>query len=257
ARAVKCHYCNYSEPIPQVCPKCHSGNLTSSRLGTAEAVEHFKEHFPQIRVEQFDRDVITTQNKLKAALKRFNEGETDLLVGTQMLSKGHDYHDVTLAVVLGLDNLLNMSDYRAREKALSLLIQIAGRSGRKKEATVLVQSFHKEFFTPYINQYEQFLEEEKLFREGMYPPYKKLCRILFAHKNGIKAKEAMEQMAADLKQMSTVEVVGSGPSPIERIANKYRFQILLRSNKSTDLIRAIKACKHDLAEVDMDPVEFG
>jgi primosomal protein N' (replication factor Y) len=256
ARAVKCHYCNYSEPIPQRCPKCHEGQLVSLRIGTAEAVEHFQSVFPEASIEQFDRDVITTQNKLKAALKRFNDGETQLLVGTQMLSKGHDYHDVTLAVVLGMDNILNMSDYRAREKALSLLVQIAGRSGRKKEATVIVQSFNGEFFGAYLGHYERFLEEEKLFREGMYPPYKKLCRILFAHKNGAKARESMELMAERLKGFKAIDVVGYGASAIEKIAGKYRFQILLRSDKSTELIRAVKATMTDLAEVDMDPVEF-
>ncbi len=256
ARAVKCHYCNYAESIPQRCPKCHNGQLISSRLGTAEAVEHFSEHAKELNVAQFDRDAITTQKKLKEALKKFNEGEIDLLIGTQMLSKGHDYHDVTFAAVLGLDNLLNMSDYRAREKALSLLIQIAGRSGRKKEASVLVQTFNAEFFKAYLGKYEQFLEEEKLFREGMYPPYKKLARVLFAHKNGIKAQEAMQQMAESLKRFEGVQVVGSGASPIEKIAGKYRFQILLRADRSTDLIRAIKASKTELAEVDMDPVEF-
>jgi primosomal protein N' (replication factor Y) len=256
ARAVKCHYCNYSEPIPQRCPKCQGGSLVSSRLGTAEAVEYFQEHLPDAVVEQFDRDVITTQNKLKAALKRFNDGETNLLVGTQMLSKGHDYHDVTLAVVLGMDNILNLSDYRAREKALSMLIQIAGRSGRKKEATVVVQTFNQEFFSAYLGNYEYFLDEEKLYREGMYPPFKKLCRILFAHKNGIKAREGMEEMVMHLQRFEKIEIVGSGASAIEKIAGKYRFQILLRAEKSTDLIKAIKAVKHPLAEVDMDPVEF-
>jgi primosomal protein N' (replication factor Y) len=256
ARAIKCHYCNYTEPIPQSCPKCRHTLLTSTRIGTAEAVEQFREHHPEFMTGQFDRDVITTQKKLKTLLKQFNDKEIDLLVGTQMLSKGHDYHDVTLAVVLGLDNILNLSDYRAREKALSLLIQIAGRSGRKKAATVLVQSFNREFFEPYVESYENFLEEEKIFREGMYPPYKKLARVLFAHKNGLKAQEAMMLMVDGLQQFSTVQIVGYGPSPIEKIANKYRFQILLRSEKSTDLIRVIKACKNDLAEVDMDPVEF-
>jgi len=256
SRTLQCHYCNYTEAIPQKCPRCSHGNLISSRLGTAEATAYFKEHYPRIRVEQFDRDVITTQNKLKAALKRFNDGETDLLVGTQMLSKGHDYHNVTLAVVLGLDNLLNMSDYRAREKALSLLIQIAGRSGRKKEARVLVQSFNEAFFSPYMEHYEQFLEEEKRFREEMYPPYKKLCRVLFAHKSAEKARNEMEQMQMQLRQMSAVEVVGAGPAPIERIAGKYRFQILLRADKSTALIAAIRRTKTALAEIDMDPMEF-
>lgn len=257
ARAVKCHYCNYSEPIPQQCPQCHHGELVSSRLGTAEAVERFHDVFPEAAIEQFDRDVITTQKKLKEALGRFNDGETQLLVGTQMLSKGHDYHDVTLAVVLGMDNILNLSDYRARERALSMLVQIAGRSGRKKEATVIVQSFNEPFFAAYLDGYERFLEDEKLFREGMYPPYRKLCRLLFADKNGKKAHDAMEETVSQLRRATpSVEIVGHGPAPVERIAGKYRFQILLRSKRSTDLIRAVKACRHPMAEVDMDPVEF-
>ena len=256
-RAMKCHYCNFTQAIPQVCCVCGSANLTSSRLGTAEAVLNISEQFPDSKVEQFDRDVITTQSKLKKALKRFNDNETDILVGTQMLSKGHDYHGVTLAVVLGMDNMLNMSDYRAREKALSSLIQVSGRSGRKKNAKVFIQSFNEEFFSTFIDDYEGFLEEEKFFREGLYPPFKKLCRILFSHKNGAKARDEMNKMYENLLKMPNIEIVGFGKCAIERVANKYRFEILLRSDKSTDLIRAIKVCKVPLAEVDMDPIEFG
>ena len=257
AHALKCHYCNYTQAIPQVCPECHSKNLTSARLGTAEAVENLKEILPDARIEQFDRDVITTQSKLKKALERFNKAEVDLLVGTQMLSKGHDYHGVTLAVVLGMDNMLNMSDYRAREKALSSLIQVAGRSGRAKDAKVLVQTFNKEFFNAYKDNYELFLEDEKLYREGLYPPYKRLCRILFSHKNGAKAQEQMHKMQEKLQRCSDVEVVGFGKCSVERVANKYRFEILLRSEKSTSIIAAVNSCKEPLAEIDMDPIEFG
>ena len=174
-----------------------------------------------------------------------------------MLSKGHDYHGVTLAVVLGMDNMLNMSDYRAREKALSSLIQVAGRSGRKKNAKVLVQSFNEDFFSTYINNYEAFLEDEKTYRQELYPPYKKLCRVLFSHGNGLKAKEEMLKMHEALLKFSNIEIVGFGKCGIERVANKYRFEILLRSDKSTDLIKAISTCKVSLAEVDMDPIEFG
>jgi primosomal protein N' (replication factor Y) len=255
-RSVKCHYCGYSERIPQQCPQCRSGVLVSSRLGTAEAAERFMQQHPEFITAQFDRDTVTTQRKLKALLKRFNDHEIDLLVGTQMLAKGHDYHGVTLAVVLGMDNILNLSDYRARERALSLLIQIAGRSGRKTEAKVLVQSFNREFFEPFVDNYEFFLDEEKEYRIGMYPPYKKLCRILFAHKNGLKAQEAMAEMVEKLKLYGGVDIVGFGTSPIEKIANRYRFQILLRADKSTDLIRAVKMSKNDLAEIDMDPIDF-
>ena len=257
SRAMKCHYCNFTQAIPQVCSECGSGNLTSSRLGTAEAVKNISEEFSEARVEQFDRDVITTSNKLKKALKRFNDNETDILVGTQMLSKGHDYHGVTLAVVLGMDNMLNMSDYRAREKALSSLIQVSGRSGRAKDAKVLVQSFNEDFFKAYIDRYEDFLEEEKEYRKELYPPYKKLCRVLFSHKNGAKAREEMQKMYDHLTAFRSVEIVGYGKCAIERVANKWRFEILLRSNKSTDLIKAIMQTKVALAEIDMDPIEFG
>ena len=257
SHALKCHYCNFTQAIPQKCPHCNSSHLTSSRLGTAEAVENLRDTFPNAVIQQFDRDVITTANKLKRALKTFNDRESDILVGTQMLSKGHDYHGVTLAVVLGMDNMLNMSDYRAREKALSSLIQVAGRSGRAKNAKVIVQTFNEEFFDSYIEKYEEFLEAEKVFREGLYPPYKKLCRILFSHKNGLKASEEMHKMRERLTAFSSVEIVGAKKCAIERVANKYRFEILLRSEKSTDLIKAIKATKVDLAEIDMDPIEFG
>ena len=258
SHALKCHYCNYTQAIPQVCSKCGGSNLTSSRLGTAEVVKELSQRFEDAKIEQFDRDSINTQAKLKKALKRFNDKESDILVGTQMLSKGHDYHGVTLAVVLGLDNMLNMSDYRAREKALSTLMQVAGRSGRAKSAKVLIQSFNEEFFKAYIDDYESFLKDETHFREGLYPPYKKLARILFSHKNGLKAQEKMREMQECLEKISSpVEIVGAGACAVERVANKYRFEILLRADKSTELIKAITKCRVDLAEIDMNPIDFG
>jgi primosomal protein N' (replication factor Y) len=231
--------------------------LVSSRLGTAEALKEVREQISEARVEQFDRDTITTAKKLEQMLERFNAKEIDILIGTQMLSKGHDYHGVALAVVLGMDNMLGMPDYRAREKALSTLIQVAGRSGRKESAKVLVQSFNEEFFKTFVQNYEAFLEEEKEYRKELYPPYKKLCRVLFSHKNGLKAQEAMHEMVERLRSFATVEIVGFGKCGIERVADKYRFEILLRSDKSTDIIKAVSACKGTLAEIDMDPVEFG
>ena len=256
SNALKCHYCNYTQAIPQVCSECGSNSLESSKMGTAEALEILKDEFKDAKIEQFDRDTITTASKLKKALKRFNDKEVDVLVGTQMLSKGHDYHGVTLAVVLGLDNLLNMGDFRAREKALSTLIQVSGRSGRLKDAKVLVQTFNEEFFSTYIDNYDAFLESEKEYRKNLYPPYKKLCRILFSHKNGMKAKEQMEQMHNNLLAFRDIEIVGYGKCGVERIANKYRFEILLRADKSTDIIKAISLSRVDLAQIDMDPLDF-
>ncbi|MBL0707717.1 MAG: primosomal protein N', partial [Sulfurimonas sp.] len=238
SNALKCHYCNFTQAIPQICTECKGSSLISSRLGTVEAIKLIQEEHSEARLEQFDRDAITTANKLKKALNRFNSYKSDILVGTQMLSKGHDYHGVTLAVVLGLDNILNMSDYKAREKALSSLIQVSGRSGRAKDAKVLIQTFNEEFFTTFIDDYEAFLQEEKILRKGLYPPYKKLCRILFSHKNGAKAQEQMRNMKDSLSKFQNIEIVGFGKCAIEKIANKYRFEILLRSDKSTDIIKA-------------------
>ncbi len=223
--ALKCHYCGFTQPIPKVCPKCGADTLKSSRLGTVEAIEELQKALGKdVVIEQFDRDSITTQAKLKKILKRFNDKEIDILVGTQMLTKGHDYHDVTLAVVLGLDNMLGLSDYRARERALSTLIQIAGRSGRKKDAKVIVQSYHEEFFESYKEHFETFLEEEKEYRKELYPPYMRLARVLFAHKNGQKAKAQMEKMLTNLQQFqSLVQIVGYGECSVAKISGKYRF----------------------------------
>ncbi len=254
--AIKCHYCNFMQAIPKVCAECGSDHLSSSRIGTAEALKEIEEEIGDAKVQQFDRDTITTANKLKKALKAFNDKEIDILVGTQMLSKGHDYHDVTLAVILGMDNMLSIPDYRAREKALSSLIQVAGRSGRANDAKVLIQTFNEDFFKTYIENYELFLEEEKFYREGLYPPYKKLCRVLFADKNGLKAQDKMREMELSLKKYDNIEIVGAKKCAIEKVANKYRFEILLRADRAVDLIKAVKACKNQMAEVDMDPIDF-
>ena len=116
--ALKCHYCGYTQQIPETCPSCHNGIIKNLRVGTAQIEEELKEIFPTKIIKRFDRDQIKTNNQLKTILNEFNKGEVDILVGTQMLSKGHDYHNVRLAVVLGIDSILNMNSYKAREKAL-------------------------------------------------------------------------------------------------------------------------------------------
>ncbi|RUM74738.1 MAG: primosomal protein N', partial [Sulfurovum sp.] len=138
ARHLKCHYCNFTEVIREVCSACGHTPLISERMGTVEAKEMIHSSIEDIVIEQFDRDSITTAGKLKKALKRFESKESHLLLGTQMLSKGHDYANITLSVILGMDYILGLGDYRARERAMSLLIQIAGRSGRAKSADVII-----------------------------------------------------------------------------------------------------------------------
>ncbi len=186
--ALKCHYCGYTQQIPNSCPSCHNGIIKNLRVGTAQIEEELKTIFPNKIIKRFDRDEIKTNNQLKTILNEFNKGEIDILVGTQMLSKGHDYHKVKLAVVLGIDSVLNMNSYKSREKALSLLIQISGRSGRSGEGEVVIQTKNREFFNHYLNDsnYQEFLESELEFRQELYPPFLKMAKITFSHTNGLK-----------------------------------------------------------------------
>lgn len=256
-RHLKCHYCNYTESIRESCTACGHSPLKSERMGTVEAMEQIGEAIEGIVIEQFDKDSITTHTRLKAALKRFEAEESHLLLGTQMLSKGHDYANITLSVIMGLDHILGLADYRARERALSLLFQIAGRSGRASEAEVIVQTADRAFFTPYLEDYEVFIRDELDFLErGMYPPFATLARILIADKDETKAGKITLDTVTQLKAFGDIEIVGSGKAPVERIANKYRFQILLRAENRVPLLKALHAVDRREVEIDMDPVEF-
>jgi len=255
-RALKCHYCNYSEHIPNSCHYCKGSNLITKRQGTAEIIDILKEHL-KVNIEQFDTDTITTANKLSKALDRVNNKESLVIVGTQMLSKGHDYPEITLSVITGLDFIMAIGDYRAKERAISLMHQIAGRSGRAKEASVIIQTSQKEAFLPYLKDYEVFIKDELSFRNNLYPPFKNLARVLIANKDYNIAKEILNKAINLLQNVNEIEIVGFGEAPINKVANKWRFNILLRSDKKTSLLKALNLVKgFKFLEIDMDPVEF-
>ncbi len=256
-RHLKCHYCNFTEAIADTCTQCGHSPLTSERMGTQEAIEVISTAIEGIQVEQFDKDSITTAKKLKEALGRFESGESHVLLGTQMLSKGHDYANITLSVIMGLDYILGLADYRARERAMSLLFQIAGRSGRSKEAEVIVQTGDADFFKEYLSDYELFIKDELAFLEiADYPPFVSLARILIAHKDEAKAGKITLDTMTKLKVYKDIEIVGSGKAPVERIANKFRFHILLRSKNRVPLLKALHSVDCREIEIDFDPVEF-
>jgi len=252
--ALQCHYCNYTQAIPKTCPSCGTGEIESYRLGTAEVYEQLQNKFPNKVVEKFDRDSIKTNTALKKILKNFNEHKIDILVGTQMLSKGHDYHNVTLAVVLGIDSILNMTSYKVREKALSLLIQIAGRSGRKGFGEVLIQTKNEDFFHNYleVSDYEDFLKDELEQRKELYPPYFRIARVTFAHKNAFIAKKELDSYVYQFKNSKDVELIGFGESSIFKIANSYRYELLLRSNNAKALLTTLHSIKSNIVSIDMD-----
>ncbi len=254
---LKCHYCNYTEAIRESCAYCGHMPLRSERMGTQEAVEMIEEVIEGIKVEKFDKDSITTARKLKEALKRFENKESNLLLGTQMLSKGHDYADITLSIIMGLDHILGLSDYRARERAMSLFFQIAGRSGRAKAAEVIIQTGNPEFFKSYLQDYETFIKDELGFLEMLhYPPFATLARILISHKDDSKAGKITLDTVTKLKGYDDIEIVGHGKAPIEKIAGKYRYHILLRAKTRIPLLKALHTVDCREIEIDMDPVEF-
>lgn len=197
AAALKCHYCGFSTFYRASCENCGGEVMQARKIGTGELAAQLAARFPSARIAKFDRDEITTQRKLEALLNNFNAHKIDILVGTQMLSKGHDYHGVDLAVIMGIDEHLSYPDFRAREKTLALAMQVAGRAGRSGQGRVVIQTRQSGFFRDYIENYDDFLRDEAEFREGLYPPYMRLLRVLISHKNENAASEIMN-IALDL-----------------------------------------------------------
>ena len=254
--ALKCHYCGFAQKIPEFCPSCKIGIVRNHRVGTAEIEELLKNEFPNSIIKRFDKDSVNSEKSLKKILDEFNENKIDVLVGTQMLSKGHDYHNVKLAVVLGMDSLLNMSSYKARENALSLLLQISGRSGRNGFGEVVIETKNEEFFKYYLEEsnYKEFLKSELEFRKDLYPPFVKLARVVLSSTNGLKIKEELNEIVKDLKNNKDIEVVGFGECAIFKIANKYRYEVIIRSKDVKAILNALHYLKSSNISIDMDTI---
>ncbi len=254
--ALKCHYCGFAQKIPEFCPSCKTGIVRNHRVGTAEIEELLKNEFPNSIIKRFDKDSVNSEKSLKKILDEFNQNKIDILVGTQMLSKGHDYHNVKLAVVLGMDSLLNMSSYKARENALSLLLQISGRSGRNGFGEVVIETKNEEFFKYYLEEsnYKEFLKSELEFRKDLYPPFVKLARVVLSSTNGLKIKEELNGIVKDLKNNKDIEVVGFGECAIFKIANKYRYEVIIRSKEVKAILNALHYLKSSNISIDMDTI---
>ncbi|WP_066405423.1 primosomal protein N' [Aliarcobacter cryaerophilus] len=254
--ALKCHYCGFAQKIPEFCPSCKTGIVRNHRVGTAEIEELLKNEFPNSIIKRFDKDSVNSEKSLKKILDEFNQNKIDILVGTQMLSKGHDYHNVKLAVVLGMDSLLNMSSYKARENALSLLLQISGRSGRNGFGEVVIETKNEEFFKYYLEEsnYKEFLKSELEFRKDLYPPFVKLARVVLSSTNGLKIKEELNEIVKDLKNNKDIEVVGFGECAIFKIANKYRYEVIIRSKDVKAILNALHYLKSTNISIDMDTI---
>ncbi|QCT94999.1 primosomal protein N' [Caminibacter mediatlanticus TB-2] len=248
--ALKCHYCNFTQKIPNMCSNCGSSEFINERKGTSELVEELREIFKNAKIEKFDRDIVTSKSRIDKLLKSFANKEIDILVGTQMLSKGHDFPDVALSIVLDIDFLLNSADYKARERAFSLAKQVEGRAGRKEDGEVIIQTLNPEFFD---RDYEEFYNEEIEFRKDLnYPPFSRLLKVEFIDKKKEVAKKNMQEFLKCIGKIE--ELIGYGEAPIFKIKNKYRYYVLF---KGKNLHKKIYSCIDlNKAKADMDPVNF-
>jgi primosomal protein N' (replication factor Y) len=245
-----CHYCGLRSKIAEKCPICQGEVLQPVGFGTEKVEERFRRDFPGIEVDVLDRDSTRKRGELVRILDRFRTGKTQALIGTQMLSKGHHFPDVTLTAVLNADSILGYPDFRSAEKTFYLLTQVAGRAGRgERRGRVLIQTA---FPTHYAIQhalrhdYEEFYKSEIEFRQTFhYPPATSMIAILFRGENVTfverAAGEAGRKLEKAIEPLAGTRMQGPAPAPLSRIKGVYRYQILLRSAQRTALRRAVEA----------------
>jgi primosomal protein N' (replication factor Y) (superfamily II helicase) len=233
---LRCHYCNHCQPQPRKCPECESAYFKFFGSGTQKIVEELNQQFPELRCLRFDSDTTSTKGSHREILAKFTRGEADLLVGTQMLTKGLDLPQVTLVGVIAADGLLHLSDYRAAERTFQTLTQVAGRSGRGKDAgRVIIQTYnpdHPVLHAVTKHDYAAFIAAELPERKMLdYPPYGKLILLRFSSLDAVAIEQTVTQIGIELNEAAIIgkyEVLGPAPAMVMRVNNRYRWQIMLK-----------------------------
>jgi primosomal protein N' (replication factor Y) (superfamily II helicase) len=230
---LRCHYCNYGRLHPPHCPECSSPYLKFFGSGTQRVAQEITKQFPNLKIIRFDSDTTTKKGSHRELLTKFANGEAHLLVGTQMLTKGLDLPQVTLVGVVAADGLLHLSDYRANERTFQTLTQVAGRAGRGEDpGRVIVQTYTPEH--PIIeavqkHDYQSFCDQELTQREALnYPPYGRLILLRLSSLDPIQVQNTAQIIATFLSDKPGFEILGPAPASILRVANRYRWQILLK-----------------------------
>lgn len=244
AQLLRCHYCNYSQLYPQRCPDCDSPYFKHFGSGTQRVIEELNRLFPELKSIRFDSDTTSRKNAHRTLLTQFANKEADLLVGTQMLTKGLDLASVSLVGIVSADGLLHLSDYRASERAFQTLVQVAGRAGRGNDpGRVILQTYTPEH--PVIqavqrHDYESFVATELQQRQELnYPPYGRLILLRLSSFNQQNVEETAKKLAELLLENnldSDFELLGPAPAPILRVANRYRWQILIKTSQDSSII---------------------
>jgi len=269
-RRMECHYCGFMAPVPKHCASCGSEYVYFLGTGSEKLEELLHGYFPQARIARLDRDTVRSHADFERTLNALNEGELDLVVGTQMIAKGHDVHGVTLVGVVGADNALGLPDFRAAERTFQLLTQVAGRAGRGEvPGKVILQTFFPDHYAvQYAAQHDfvGFYGKELRFRSWMhYPPYSALANVVL---RSDKLDDTLKWSGAlgrwfERTRHEGVRVLGPAASPIERLKRDYRYHFILKSQsreKLNALLRAMlaQAAKENIPRtnvvVDVDPV---
>ncbi|MCU0533639.1 MAG: primosomal protein N' [Hydrococcus sp. Prado102] len=266
---LRCHYCNHSSLQPRNCPECSSPYLKFFGSGTQKVTQELEQQFPDLRIIRYDSDTTRTKGAHRTLLTRFARGEADVLVGTQMLTKGLDLAQVTLVGVVAADGLLYHSDYRASERAFQTLTQVAGRAGRGDEpGKVIIQTYspeHPVIQTVKRHDYESFVATELAQREDLnYPPYGRLILIRLSGVDAIEVQKAAEILADACSNVvgSDCEILGPAPANIMRVARRYRWHILLKyaaiaGDNRLDFRELRSLCPQSVSmTVDVDPLSI-
>jgi len=260
-----CHYCGRQRGVPDDCPECGEEALEPIGAGTERVEERFTELYPGVSVDTLDADAARRTGGAAAVLERFSSGRTQVLIGTQMVSKGHHFPRVSLAAVLHADTYLSFPDFRAVERTYTLLTQLAGRAGRgERPGRVVIQTFHPDHYAiraALEHDDLAFAEEEMRFRRTFhYPPYTRLVLLLARHKDRDRAEATLRELAHKALAhplAAGVRITGPAPAPFERLRGKWRFQMVLRGPDHRQLRRLVEeVAGHDGGGgvvVDVDP----
>ena len=272
---LKCHYCNHAEYFPDVCPNCGFDTLRNSGTGTQKIEQYIKDLYPDYNVERIDSDVLIRKGEHIRLLEKFQKGEIDILVGTQMIAKGLDNPNVTLVGVISADASFNLPDFRASERGFQLLTQVAGRAGRGEfKGRVLFQTYNPEYYaleSAKSQNYSEFYKKEIQSREDFdYPPFSQIIRLILSSQNKFRAEKAAQEIALRLCTMiekfgfgERLDVLGPTPCVIERINGYYRFQILMKNKLEekghqfiSSFLNKISSPKDIKMTIDVDPLDI-
>jgi primosomal protein N' (replication factor Y) len=260
-RRLRCHYCDAGREVPAACPSCRSGHLHFGGTGTERLEDVLKAALPGARVERLDRDTARGRGSVEALLNRVERGEIDILLGTQMIAKGHDFPNVTLVGVLAADALLGLPDFRAGERAFQLLAQVAGRSGRgEREGEVIVQAYYADHHAIRFaceHDFSGFAARELVYRKAMnYPPYSSLASLIVTDRSEERARAGAARVGQILRKPAggRLQIMGPAPAPLERLRGEYRMQLLVKAGSRKEMQEALAEA---LAELEREPVRAG